>query len=101
MPAFEVALPAGFTLVDHVERPDLIHAANVFNGSVWPEFMLQDTDADRYWYLLDSVFAGYQLVLLDADGRIAAANNSAPLAWDGAGAGLPDYDPNVWVVHAL
>ena len=67
----------------YVERPDLIHAASVFNGSVWPEFMLQDSEADRYWHLLDTVLREFQLVLLDADGAIAATNNSAPLAWDG------------------
>lgn len=90
MPAFALEPPAGYTLVDYVERPDLIHAANVFNGSVWPEFMLQDSEADRYWHLLDTAFREYQLILLDGDGTIAATSNSAPLAWDGVDAHLPD-----------
>jgi len=89
MPAFELEVPAGFTLVDYVERPDLIHAANTFNGSVWPEFMLQDSEADQYWHLLDTAFQEFQLILLDADGNIAATNNSAPLAWDGSDDALP------------
>ena len=29
-------------------------------------------------------------MLLDADGQIAATNNSAPIAWDGTDDGLPD-----------
>ena len=90
MPTFHLEPPAGYTLVDCAERPDLIHAAAVFNGSVWPEFMLQDSEADRYWHLLDTVFREFQLVLLDEGGAIAATNNSAPLAWDGIDAHLPD-----------
>ena len=90
MPDFDLELPPGFTLVSYVERPDLIDPADRFNGSVWPEFMLQDAEADKYWHLLDTAFAEYQLVLLDAEGRIAATNNSAPIAWDGTDAGLPD-----------
>jgi GNAT superfamily N-acetyltransferase len=90
VPEFDVSLPDGFRLVSHAERPDLVEATNAFNGSVWPTFMLQDAEADRYWHLLDSVFAEFQLVLLDADGRIAATSNSAPLAWDGTDEGLPD-----------
>lgn len=90
MPALDLDLPPGFTLVSLAERPDLIDPAGHFNGSVWPEFMLQDSEADKYWYLLDSVFQEFQFVLLDADGAIAATNNSAPLHWDGTDEGLPD-----------
>ena len=85
-----IELPADHTLVSYAERPDLIDPADHFNGSVWPEFMLQDSEADRYWHLLDTVFLDFQLVLLDGDGQIAATNNSAPLAWDGTDEGLPD-----------
>ena len=85
-----VTLPDRHTLVSYAERPDLIDPAGHFNGSVWPEFMLQDSVAKKYWHLLDSAWPDYQLVLLDADGLIAATNNSAPLFWDGTDAGLPD-----------
>ncbi len=90
MPDLGLDVPSGFTLVSYEERPDLIHAASVFNGSVWPEFMLQDTEADRYWHLLDTAFREFQLILLDAGGSIVATHNSAPLAWDGTDEGLPD-----------
>src|SRR5512146_3662 len=90
MPAFDLDLPAGFRLVSYRERPDLVRPADVFNGAVWPEFMFHDATTARYWHLLDEVLLDYQLVLLDADDRIAATNNSAPLAWDGTDEGLPD-----------
>ncbi len=90
MPDLQLQVPDGFTLVSYAERPDLVDAADRFNGSVWPTFMLQDSAADAYWHLLDEVFLDYQLVLLDAGGAIAATNNSAPLHWDGTDEGLPD-----------
>ncbi|MBI3746577.1 MAG: GNAT family N-acetyltransferase [Chloroflexi bacterium] len=90
MPDLDVVLPPGFQLVSYAERPDLIRDAGHFNGSIWPEFMLHDAVVQRHWHLLEDTFLDDQLVLLDADGRIAATNNSAPLAWDGTDAGLPD-----------
>jgi GNAT superfamily N-acetyltransferase len=59
------------------------------NVSVWPEFMLNDPVANEHWGRLRDDFADFQLVLLDEAGEIVAANNSAPLAWDGTDAGLP------------
>jgi len=90
MPDLDVDLPAGFSLTSYEQRPDLIRAADAFNSSVWPDYMLQDADADKYWNLLETVFREFQLLLLDGDGQIAATNNSAPLAWDGTDEGLPD-----------
>lgn len=90
MPAFQPQVPPGFTLVSYAERPDLIEAADRFNGSTWPEYMFHDPVANRNWELLDTVFRAFQLILLDAGGSIAATHNSAPLAWDGSDAGLPD-----------
>lgn len=85
-----IELPAGHSLVSFVDRPDLVRPAGKFNGSVWPEFMLQDETVQRYWDLLDGAWPEFQLVLLDANGEIAATNNSAPIAWDGTDHGLPD-----------
>ena len=59
------------------------------NGAAWPEFMLQDPVANRLWHHLDEELAAWQYLLLDADDRIAAAGNSAPLSWDGTDDGLP------------
>jgi GNAT superfamily N-acetyltransferase len=90
MPDLGIELPAGHTLVSLVERPDLVVPAGRFNGSVWPEFMLQDAIVERYWHLLDEAWPEYQLVLLDGEGEIAATNNAAPIGWDGMDDGLPD-----------
>jgi GNAT superfamily N-acetyltransferase len=51
--------------------------------------MLHFPVAGRLWDHLADDFAAWQLLLLDGDGRIAVAGNSAPLAWDGTDAGLP------------
>ena len=72
------------------ERPDLIRPMSRFNGSVWPTFMLQDSQADSHWHHFDEDFPEFQLILLDSAGEIAATNNSAPLAWDGTDDGLPE-----------
>lgn len=85
-----IELPTGHSLVSYSERPDLVRAAGQFNGSAWPEFMLQDDTVQRHWHLLDGAWPGFQLVLLDASGAIAATNNSAPIAWDGTDGGLPE-----------
>lgn len=85
-----IDLPGGHTLVTLAERPDLIRPSHEFNGSVWPAFMLQDSQADAYWHHFDEDFPEFQLVLVDEAGEIAATNNSAPLAWDGTDDSLPD-----------
>ena len=85
-----IEIPAGHALVSYAERPDLVEPAGYFNGSAWPEFMHHDEIVHRYWHLLDDAWPEFQLVLLDADGAIAATNNSAPIAWDGTDDGLPD-----------
>jgi GNAT superfamily N-acetyltransferase len=83
------AAGAELRLVTLADRPDLADRLDHHNGAAWPEFMLQDPVADRLWHHLDEDFAAWQLLLLDADDRIAAAGNSAPLAWDGTPDGLP------------
>src|SRR5688500_16413011 len=52
--------------------------------------MLQDPVVHEHWHLLRDAFPEFQLTLLDPDGTIAATTNSAPLAWDGTDADLPD-----------
>ena len=90
MPDLDLELPPGHQLVSFPERPDLVDASLEFNGSVWPEFMLQDPVVQEHWHLLWEAFGDFQLTLVDANGTIAATKNSAPLVWDGTDAGLPD-----------
>jgi GNAT superfamily N-acetyltransferase len=85
--------PAGgevLRLVTLAERPDLEDALGRHNGAAWPTFMFQEPVANELWHHLDEELAGWQLIFLDPDDRIAAAANSAPFAWDGTSAGLPD-----------
>ena len=70
------------------ERPDLRDALGDHNGAAWPEFMLQDPVADRLWHHLDEI-RRVAAPAAGRGGRIVAAGNSAPLAWDGTDAGLP------------
>lgn len=57
----------------------------------WPEFMLHDPIADRYWADLFERFPEYQFGLLDAEtGRAAAMGNSLALHWDADTADLPE-----------
>lgn len=84
-----LALPTGHTLVSLAERPDLVGPFSHHNGAVWPEFMFHDAVADPLWAALDRQLGAFQLVLLEADGAIAAGCNSAPIAWDATDAGLP------------
>ena len=79
----------GLRLVTLAERPDLRDALDDHNGAAWPEFMLHFPVAGRLWHHLEEDFAAWQLMLLDPDGRVAAAGNSTPLAWDGTDDGLP------------
>jgi GNAT superfamily N-acetyltransferase len=87
----DLALPAGHRLVSLAEAPSMDEALGEHNGAVWPDFMLRiPCVAGRCWHHLDEDFAGWQVMLLDPAGRIAAALNSAPLWWDGTAEGLPD-----------
>jgi hypothetical protein len=90
VPDLGLALPPGTRLVSLAEHPDLRAALGDHNVSVWPEFMLHSAVANRNWDLLFEIWPDDQIVLLDADDRILAAHNSAPLAWDRTDAGLPD-----------
>jgi GNAT superfamily N-acetyltransferase len=85
-----VPLPDGHVLWTLAERPDLDAAISVHNMAAWPAFMLQDAVADRLWDHLHGALSAFQLLLTGPDGSIAAAGNSAPLAWDGTDEGLPD-----------
>ena len=88
--AFGLALPAGYTLHDVAERPDLARPVSDVNVSVWPEFMLNFPVANDNWDHLWDDFAAFQLVLLDEGGAVVGGANSAPLPWDGTDDGLPE-----------
>ena len=85
-----VSVPAGHRLVSLAEEPTLAEAMSDHNGTVWPEFLLAaPSPTRRLWQRLEDSFAEYQAMLIDRQGRIAAALNSAPFVWDGTIEGLP------------
>lgn len=84
------AVPEGLTLVSIADRPELWGPLDELCGSVWPELMLHDPVADRCWAHLREDWPQFQLAAVDAEGRIVAGGNAAPLWWDGTDEGLPD-----------
>jgi hypothetical protein len=86
---FGLALPADHRLVSLEDDPALWRPMGLLNGSVWPEFMLQDAIVDANWHHLLDSFAPTQACLFDPAGELVAALNSAPIAWDGTDGDLP------------
>ena len=85
-----IVVPPGHRLVRISDEPALWEPADEMCGASWPEFMLHDPVADRCWDRLRDDWPGFQLVLVDEAGGIAAASQAAPLLWDGTDDGLPD-----------
>ena len=87
-----IELPPGHRLVSLAEDPSLRRPMGALNVSVWPNFMVEGGDAAAAdnWDRLFEQWPEYQHCLFDADGRLVAAHNSAPLAWDGTHDDLPD-----------
>jgi hypothetical protein len=57
----------------------------------WPEFMLHDSVADKYWGQLFERFSDYQFGLLDiSTNQAIAMGNSVPLQWNNDFADLPE-----------
>ena len=75
-------------VVTLAERPDLVDAMWDM-PSTWPRFMLEDPVADVWFQHLPEVFGEYQLVALDAAGRVVGKVNSIPFAWSGQDDDLP------------
>jgi GNAT superfamily N-acetyltransferase len=87
--ADDPSLPPGHRFVTLAEQPTLRAAMGDHNVAVWPEFMLKDPVAARDWDHLFDDWPAFQACLLDPDGALVAAYNSAPIYWDGTDDGLP------------
>ena len=90
MPARGPRATHALRVVTLAERPDLEDALDRHHGSAWPTFMFKDPVAKALWHHLHEELAGWQLILLDEEDRVAASRNCAPFAWDGTSAELPD-----------
>ena len=85
-----IVIPAGHRLVRIADEPALWGPADEMCGASWPEFMIHDPVANRYWDRLRDDWPAFQLVLADGAGEVAAASQAAPLQWDGTDDGLPE-----------
>ena len=79
-----------YTFVTLAERPELEAEMPRLHSESWPEFVINDPVAIRYWGALFSTFADFQYVLCDEQGSALAAGHTIPLVWDGAREGLPE-----------
>src|SRR5947209_8938555 len=78
-----------YTIVTLAQCPELEAEMPRLHSESWPEFVLNDPVALRYWGSLFSTFADFQYVLCDENGEALAAGHSIPLIWDGTKGGLP------------
>ncbi len=82
-----------FKLYTSKERPDLVQAGDVIASSNWPEFMLHDSVADKYFMSLYDVFPEFQYWLVDeVDDKeiIIGIGNTITLFFDGELKDLPE-----------
>ena len=78
-----------YQVVSLAERPELLRPALELHAVGWPEFMQHDPAAAVYEARLAGELAGFQVLLLDEEGELAAAGVSMPFAWDATPEGLP------------
>ena len=72
------------------ERPDLWERG-IASEDVWPEYNLHGDVLNQHWGKLDQELPDYQFVLYDDEtDEVLAEGHTAPLAWDGDDATLPD-----------
>jgi GNAT superfamily N-acetyltransferase len=77
-----------FTLAERPEREDEFER---FAEAGCPSFLRQRDalGSGRLWPSLFTTFARYQILLFDGD-KVVGVAHSAPIAWDGTPAGLPE-----------
>ncbi len=80
-----------YRVINATQHPDLLHAGDEIITAVWPEFMMHDPVANRFWNDLYSIFPEYQFALIDpATDQMVAVGNSLPLVWRDDPRHLPD-----------
>jgi len=80
-----------YKVISAVDNPNLLEIADEVVLLSWPEFMLQDTVANKYWNRLYEDFPEYQYCLIDNENNTAiTAGNCIPLYYNGSPDDLPD-----------
>ena len=78
------------TLYTAAERPDLWERG-IDSEDVWPEYNLHGDVLNAYWGRLAPELPDFQFVLYDEQAdQVVAEGHTAPIAWDGDDATLPD-----------
>ena len=84
-------LPSGFQFITPATYNDYRQLVAPLAEACWPQFMLHDPVADKYWSALFERFSEYQFGVFDANvNRVAAMGNSLVLRWDGDLMSLPE-----------
>lgn len=77
--------------IQATETDSFVDQADTVSLPSWPEFMLHDMVANRYWYDLNSKHADFQYALIDKlSKQWIAIGNSIPVHWSGPLEELPD-----------
>lgn len=81
-----------YSVVSLNERFELFDKQDEISTEVWPEFMLHDPIANKYWMPFIEAFKEYQLLIMEED-EILAIINAVPIHYDGE---LKDLPENGW-----
>src|SRR5215213_9905901 len=80
-----------FQIIQPSDLPNYRDLAGDIGVASWPEFMMQDSIANKFWHELFDRFSEYQFALLDTEtNRMAAMGNSLPFYWDQDISDLPE-----------
>ncbi len=71
------------------QRPELGDEVRRLGSQPWPELMLHDPVADRYWERLFTEFPDFQIFICDTEDKVVATGNTIPFFWNGEPEELP------------
>ncbi|MCF7807035.1 MAG: hypothetical protein K9M49_02250 [Candidatus Marinimicrobia bacterium] len=73
------------------DTDNFVDKADTVSIPSWPEFMMHDTVANKYWSRMHQKHPQFQFALVENDsGRWRAVGNSIPVSWQGSLDELPD-----------
>jgi L-amino acid N-acyltransferase YncA len=78
-------------VITPIDYPDYQDRISQISEEIWPEFMLKDPLAEKYWGGLFDHFPEYQFAIFDKKSNtVVGRANSVPLFWDREISDLPD-----------
>ena len=76
-------MKSGFTLITPIDDPNYQERISHIGEEIWPEFMLKDPLAEKYWGGLFEYFPEYQFAIVEKEtNTVVGKANSVPLFWD-------------------